>query len=336
MILVIEELVARGRDRGHRPAVHLPGAGGRLHHPGHPPGRVGSAALPAVRFTPRPLGTRVPTDQRPPSAGGVNGWSPDVGPRARVRPGRAPDRRELTVVGRLPWSSNLTFLVALEGMATDGAPADLGRAAAPDGETGGAPPPRRVQAGQRRAVAVGLPRRPLPAGGGGLRPVRGAGWGLVPPPWSGTTGPFGAGLPPALRGGRLRAALLHPLRRGGPRGGPSDHVRVRHRRQQRRPQERPRPARGRRPAVGHRPRALLPPPAQAAHGDLGLRRASRCPPPCSPTSRAAGARTCPSSWPTCSTRTNGPPWWTGSTGCVDTGVFPEPLGDRPPYPWPLV
>ena len=70
----------RGRDRRHRPAVHLPRAGRRLRHPGHPAGRVGPSALPAVRIAPRPVWTRMPTDQRPPSPGGVTGWSPEHGP----------------------------------------------------------------------------------------------------------------------------------------------------------------------------------------------------------------------------------------------------------------
>ena len=44
----------------------------------------------------------------------MNGWSPAAGPGLEEA-AEYLDRSELTVVGRLPWSSNLTFLVALEG-----------------------------------------------------------------------------------------------------------------------------------------------------------------------------------------------------------------------------
>ncbi len=49
----------------------------------------------------------------------MNGWSPDVGPDLDVVVDRL-QTCELTVEGRLPWSSNLTFLVALGG--SDAAP----------------------------------------------------------------------------------------------------------------------------------------------------------------------------------------------------------------------
>ena len=60
------------------------------------------------------------------------------------------------------------------------------------------------------------------------------------------------------------------------------------------------------------------------------------PPPPARRPRPAGRRTCPTSWAACSTTTSGRPSSTASTGWCHTGTFPEPLGDRPPYPWPLV
>ena len=56
----------------------------------------------------------MPSDQRPPSAGRVSGWRPETGPSLE----EATDLLatcDLTIEGRLPWSSNLTFLVSLEG-----------------------------------------------------------------------------------------------------------------------------------------------------------------------------------------------------------------------------
>ena len=59
------------------PGVDHPGTGRRLLHPGHPARRVRSAALPPVRLAARPLRTRMPPDQRPPSTGRVSGGGPD-------------------------------------------------------------------------------------------------------------------------------------------------------------------------------------------------------------------------------------------------------------------
>ncbi|MDZ7732332.1 MAG: hypothetical protein U5R31_03780 [Acidimicrobiia bacterium] len=66
----------------------------------------------------------------------------------------------LEVVGRMPFSSNATFLVEVCG--------NEGRTAS------------RLQARTRRASAVGLPRRALPPRGGGLRAVAGTGLGCRP------------------------------------------------------------------------------------------------------------------------------------------------------------
>ena len=80
----------------------------------------------------------MPPDKRPPSAGRVSGWRPGTGPSLEEAT-ELLATSELTVDGRLPWSSNLTFLVSLEGTVTarergptvtdrtDGAPGVTGR-----------------------------------------------------------------------------------------------------------------------------------------------------------------------------------------------------------------
>lgn len=55
----------------------------------------------------------MPTDQRPPSSGHLTGWRPDLGPGLETVTDLL-RTSELSVAGRLPWSSNLTFLVTLE------------------------------------------------------------------------------------------------------------------------------------------------------------------------------------------------------------------------------
>jgi uncharacterized repeat protein (TIGR03843 family) len=118
----------------------------------------------------------VPADQRPPSASRVNGWRPDVGP--------ALDSviddlltADLTIDGRLPWSSNLTFLVTLEG--TGGAGADPLNAV------------YKPASGEQSLwdFPDGLYRREVAA----YVLSEALGWGLVPPTVARDDGPFGAG-----------------------------------------------------------------------------------------------------------------------------------------------
>jgi len=103
----------------------------------------------------------------------VTGWTPDVGPDL----GTAIEELgsgELTVEGRLPWSSNLTFLVSL---GTDG------------------PVPLRAvykPAGGEQALwdfPDGLYRREVAA----FVLSEALGWGIVPPTVAREDGPFGAG-----------------------------------------------------------------------------------------------------------------------------------------------
>lgn len=58
-------------------------------------------------------------DQRPPSSSRVSGWRPDTGPTLD-RAATELTRCDVTVEGRMPWSSNLTFLVTLDSDTTSG------------------------------------------------------------------------------------------------------------------------------------------------------------------------------------------------------------------------
>ncbi len=103
----------------------------------------------------------------------MTGWSPDRGPGL----GTALEElatRDISVVGRLPWSSNLTFLVALEA---DGA----------------APIPAvyKPASGEQALwdFPDGLYRREVAA----YAVSEALGWGLVPPTVARDDGPFGPG-----------------------------------------------------------------------------------------------------------------------------------------------
>jgi uncharacterized repeat protein (TIGR03843 family) len=115
----------------------------------------------------------MPSDQRAPTPGRVNGWNPETGPglhEALVQLGSC----ELTVAGRLPWSSNLTFLVTLDSGATEPLPGVYKPATGeqslwdfPDGL-------------YRREVAAYALSESL-------------GWGIVPPTVARDDGPYGPG-----------------------------------------------------------------------------------------------------------------------------------------------
>ena len=103
----------------------------------------------------------------------MRGWNPDVGPRLDS----AIDQlrtSELTVAGRLPWSSNLTFLVTLEN---DG----------PEPLNAVYKPARGEQS--LWDFPGGLYRREVAA----FALSEGLGWGLVPPTVERDDGPFGPG-----------------------------------------------------------------------------------------------------------------------------------------------
>ncbi len=118
----------------------------------------------------------------------MNGWSPAAGPTLEEAAGYL-HRSELTVVGRLPWSSNLTFLVALEG--SEGAVTGTG---GPDDPEAG---PALLHAVYKPASGEqslwdfpdGLYRREVAA----YVLSEALGWGLVPPTVERHDGPFGAG-----------------------------------------------------------------------------------------------------------------------------------------------
>ncbi len=115
----------------------------------------------------------MPADQRPPSPGGVTGWSPDAGPDLETAI-ELLLTSDLTVEGRLPWSSNLTFLVSFGADRDDRLHAVYKPAGGeqslwdfPDGL-------------YRREVAAYVLSEAL-------------GWGIVPPTVEREDGPFGPG-----------------------------------------------------------------------------------------------------------------------------------------------
>ncbi len=135
----------------------------------------------------------MPPDQRPPTTGRVSGWQPGVGPSLEVAAGLLATR-ELTVEGRLPWSSNLTFLVSLgaAGDDRDDEPA-AGIAAdpTPDADHG---PVQAVYKPHRGEQSLwdfpdGLYRREVAA----YRVSEALGWGIVPPTVVRDDAPFGPG-----------------------------------------------------------------------------------------------------------------------------------------------
>jgi len=118
----------------------------------------------------------LPPDQRPPAAGHLNGWRPDSGPDLRDVPGLLATR-ELIIEGRLPWSSNLTFLVTAE-TDDDADSAPLQAVYKPhQGEQSLWDFPDGLY---RREVAAGVLSDAL-------------GWGVVPPTVLREDGPFGPG-----------------------------------------------------------------------------------------------------------------------------------------------
>ncbi len=113
------------------------------------------------------------TDKRPPSAGGVNGWSPG-GAHGLESATELLTASGLTVLGRLPWSSNMTYLVSLDDSGDD----PLNAVYKPAG-------------GERSLwdFPDGLFRREVAA----FTLSEALGWGLVPPTVLRPDGPFGEG-----------------------------------------------------------------------------------------------------------------------------------------------
>ena len=112
----------------------------------------------------------MPTDERPPAPGDLSGWVPDADlPLEEARDVLAAG--ELQIEGRLPWSSNLTFLVTVDG-----------------GPVTAVYKPAR---GERPLwdFPGGLHRREVAA----FALSEALGWDLVPPTVNREDGPFGEG-----------------------------------------------------------------------------------------------------------------------------------------------
>jgi len=117
----------------------------------------------------------------------VSGWRPGTGPTLEEAAGLLATR-ELVIEGRLPWSSNLTFLVSLEG--TSGTSGGAGV----DGDHGAPGPVQAVYKPHRGEQSLwdfpdGLYRREVAA----YRLSEALGWGIVPPTLVRDDAPFGPG-----------------------------------------------------------------------------------------------------------------------------------------------
>ena len=113
----------------------------------------------------------------------MNGWRPGSGP-SLDEAAELLATRELVVEGRLPWSSNLTFLVSLEGTGTDTG----------GGTDDGPGPVQAVYKPHRGEQSLwdfpdGLYRREAAA----YQLSEALGWGLVPPTVVRHDAPFGPG-----------------------------------------------------------------------------------------------------------------------------------------------
>ena len=173
----------------------------------------------------------------------------------------------------MPWSSNATFLVeaCLDGRTARGI--------------------YKPHAGER--PALGLPRRPLPPRGRGLRAQRRARLGRRAPHDRPRRPPARDRLAPALRRGRLRAALLHAARRRGhPPAAPADG-RVRHRLQQHRPQGRALPRSTATATSGASTTACRSTPSSSCAPSSGTSAASPSTTTCWPTSSGWSTTACP-------------------------------------------
>ena len=159
---------------------------------------------------------------------------------------------ELEVLGRMPWSSNATFLVNVEASGV---------------ETRGIYKPGR---GERPLwdFPEAIYRREVAA----YEFSEALGLGVVPETIVRDDGDLRRRLASALHRCGFRGAVLHAARRSCERRDASRHRCIRRCCQQCRPKGRASPERWRRPHLGNRPRPLLPSREQAPNRDVGLRR----------------------------------------------------------------
>ncbi len=138
--------------------------GRRTGHSGDGARRGGPAPMPAVRVSARRERPRVPEDERPPPAPDLSGpaWLELLA------------HGELEILGRLPWSSNYSFLAAVRLGETEER--------------------CRLQARARGASSVGLPGGTVPPRGRGLRALgRASALDIVPETVLRLDGPHGEG-----------------------------------------------------------------------------------------------------------------------------------------------
>ena len=183
---------------------------------------------------------------------------------------------------------------------------------------------------------MGLPRRAYRREVAAYRLSEALGWGLVPPTVVRDDAPFGPGSLQLFLEADYERHYFTLLEDGGREDElqvfcafdvvannadrKSGHVLVR----------------CRRAPLGHRPRPVLPRPAQAAHRHLGLRRRGGARPRSWTTSSDWCPTGCPTTWTELLSGAEAEAVLDRAARLAAVGVFPEPVGDRPPYPWPLV
>ena len=248
----------------------------------------------------------MPEDERPPPAADLSGpgWLELLA------------EGELEILGRLPWSSNYSFLAAvrLEAIRDERAVYKPGRGERPLWDYPGGLFRREVAAYELSA-ALGLD--------------------IVPETVLRLDGPHGEGSVQRFVDADFAEHYFTLVERAPPPCPAAPDSGVRPAGQQRRPQGRPSPHRLGRPDLGHRPRPVLPCGGQAPNGDVGLRRRGAA-----GRGAARAARPWPRRYPRsvaalleddeCQALRR------RAVSLLRKRRFPAPRDDYRAYPWPLV
>ena len=223
-------------------------------------------------------------------------------------------RGDLEILGRMPWSSNGTFLVEV---------CTAGRSMRAI---------YKPHKGERPLwdFPDGLYRREVAA----YELSAGLGWGLIPLTIVREDGPPRGRLAPALRRRRLRAALLHAARgRGAPPDLPSAGG-LRLRGQQHRPQGRTLPDRQRRGGSGASTTASRSTPSSSCARSSGSSPATRSTTKRWPTSTASPRTTSRTRWRASSACSSAMPCGPGrGPWCATQSCPPIRAGSATPGPW---
>ncbi len=252
----------------------------------------------------------------------MNGWRPGAGPSLEDATGLLATC-DLTIEGRLPWSSNITFLVTLEGTRADGDhDGDLAVQAV-----------YKPHQGEQSLwdFPDGLYRREVAA----YRLSEALGWGIVPPTVLRQDAPYGPGSLQLFVEADYEQHYFTLLEEGGREDElrvfcafdvvannadrKSGHVLL---------------ASDRRLwGIDHGLCFHVQPKLRTVIWDFAE---EEVPPGIVDDLERLAASGLPDEVAELLTRSESEAVLERAARLADTGVFPEPLGDRPPYPWPLV